>query len=705
MFDADLLPIFLEESRENLQSMEEAFLELEKTPANSELVNVAFRAIHTIKGGAGLMGLELISNLAHHLENILDEIRQTGQELPVEALDLFFMGIDLFRQIFASGRLHGEGFVNQAEELLKALELYTGGIDKDSQSSAADSVFTREFSGLNQLQAEISQETAAGQEKLCRVNVNLYPDCLLKSVRAYMILKAVEALAKIIKLDPPLNDLENENFEASFSLIVISQVDPQEIQNAVEGIAEVEKVQIVVFNEDAGDPGEFFPGEKLVEGTPGKGGAAAGVMLEEAVKTREQFYQREKIDTIRVETAKLENMLNNIAELLIAQSRVKELFSRFAGEEGRQETEVDNAFQETDKIIRGLQEEVMKVSMVPVNNIFIRFRRMIRDLAREKGKEVELVIEGEETELDKKVIEEIADPLKHLLRNAVDHGLENTSERVAQGKPSTGTIKLEAFHQEGNVVIKISDDGRGIDTGTILKKARDKGLVDAEQEMNAAELHRLLFTPGFSTANEISDLSGRGVGLDVVLHNIENLHGKIEVFSEKGRGTSFEIKLPLTQAIIDGMMVRVGAEHFILPLISIIEFIKARPGDVRQVEGKGAVLSLRREFIPYAGLYQFLQLQPEFDSPTAGILVILQEGRKKLALLVDEIIGQEQVVIKNIADNMEQIDGIAGATILGNGQVAMILDTAFLFRCNSIMETNIAGLCKSQEEQNMQITK
>ncbi|MGI6307911.1 MAG: chemotaxis protein CheA [Dethiobacteria bacterium] len=689
MFDADLMPIFLEESRENLQSMEEALLELEKTPENSELLNVVFRAIHTIKGGAGLMGLELISSLAHDLENILDEIRQTGKELPAEVLDLFFTGIDLFRQIFASGVLHGEGFKAQAEELFKALELYTEGEEgEDNHYSSENKIFSMEFSALPHLQNEILEEAVDGEERLCRVNVHLYPDCLLKSVRAYMVLKAVEGQARIIKVEPSLKDLEEENFEASFSLIIISQVDPEEIQNAVENISEVEKVKIFVFNEDVEEvlQEQRRAGGLLMEEDKMTG--VTGVTVEEIVQTQERFYKQEKIDTIRVETDKLENMLNNIAELLIAQSRVKELFFRFAGKAGKQETEVSNAFQETDKIIRGLQEEVMKVSMVPVSSIFVRFRRMIRDLARERGKEVELVIEGEETELDKKVIEQIADPLKHLLRNAVDHGLESPEERVAQGKPATGIIKLEALHQEGNVVIKISDDGRGIDAETILKKAREKGFVDSEQELSATDLHRLLFKPGFSTAHEISDLSGRGVGLDVVQHNIQNLHGGIEVFTEKGQGTCFCIKLPLTQAIIDGMMVRVGTEHFILPLVSIKEFIKAQPGDVRQVEGKGAVLSLRQEFIPYAGLYQFLQLQPEFENPIAGILVILQEGRKKLALLVDDIIGQEQVVIKNIAENMEQIDGIAGATILGNGQVAMILDVAFLFRRKSKLETN-----------------
>lgn len=680
--DNDLMSIFLEESKENLQSMEEALLELEKTPRNNELLNVVFRAMHTIKGGAGLMGLELISSLAHRLENILDAIRQSGKELPARALDLLFTGVDFFRQIFTSGALHGEGFAAQAEELFKALERYTGEKEEgDNHFPTEEQIFSREFSILNHLQNEMSGGTVTALGELCRINVRLYPDCLLKSVRAYMVLKAVETQAKIIKVEPSLQDLEKENFE-TFALTVISRAEPQEMQKLIEGISEIEKVQVFVLDEDVENIFQEWPAGGMFV----KEGQLTGTVLGNA-QTRERLRQQEKIDTIRVETFKLENILNNIAELLIAQSRVKELFSRLAGSERNLEAEIFNAFQETDKIIRGLQEDVMKVSMVPVSSIFVRFRRLVRDLARERGKEVELIIEGEETELDKKVIEQLADPLKHLIRNAVDHGLESLEERTAQGKPATGTIKLEALHQEGNVVIRISDDGRGIDPPAILKKAREKGLVDSGQELSTAELHRLLFRPGFSTARKVSDLSGRGVGLDVVLHNIQNLHGSLEISSEKGRGTTFHIKLPLTQAIIDGMMVRVGAEHFILPLVSITEFIKAQPGDIRRVEGKGAILSLRQEFIPYAGLYQYLQLQPQFEDPEAGILVILQAGRKKLALLVDDILGQEQVVIKNIAENMGSIDGIAGATILGDGRVAMILDVASLFRRKAELET------------------
>ena len=690
--DDELMSLFLEESMENLQSMEEALLELERSPNDNELLNVVFRAMHTIKGGAGLMGLELISGLAHRLENILDEIRQSGKELPAGALDLLFMGVDLFRQIFSSGALHGDGFAAQAEDLDKAVQRFTE--EKEAGGNhfpGEDQILATEFSALASPLGKQPEGTATALGEPLQIDVRLYADCLLKSVRAYMVLKAVESQAEIIQVEPSLQELEEEDFE-SFSLTVISRVEPQELQEAIEGISEIAAVRISARDEDAED---IFQELLTVDGLFAQDDRSATAVLED-VQVQERLLQQDRIDTIRVETNKLEDILNSIAELLIAQSRVKELFHRFSNNGASEEAEAVNAFQETDKIIRGLQEDVMKASMVPVSSIFARFRRMVRDLARERNKEIELIIEGEETELDKKVIEQIADPLKHLIRNAVDHGLESLDERMAQGKPATGTIKLEALHQEGNVVIKISDDGRGIDEEAILEKARERGLIETGQEPGTAEIHNLLFKPGFSTAHEVSDLSGRGVGLDVVLHNIRSLHGDIEISTEKGRGTCFSIRLPLTQAIIDGMMVRVGEEHFVLPLISITEFIKARPGDIRRVEGKGAILSLRHEFIPYAGLYQYLQLEPEFKDPEAGILVILQEGRKKLALLVDDILGQEQIVIKNITENMEPIDGIAGATILGDGRVAMILDVGFLFRRKMELETDCQTWERSQ---------
>lgn len=809
--------VFLEESRENLQQMEEALLDLEKTPGDSELINTIFRCIHTVKGGAGLMGLEQMSSLAHQLENVLDNTRQSGGSIPQELLNLCFSGMDLLKQILESEDSSGREFQEQVNKILEALESQG---KSTAPGSSTDSISIGEL--LLGFHEKLLEQAATTDRLLYRVHVTLSPGCLLKSVRAYMSLKAAGELGEIIETKPSAEELEEESFEQEYVFLIAGSTNAEELQKAVEGISEIEKVEVsevnleeaaamfkkeektgqedtkvtatptahgtryyrielkfrndifkegldplmflveltengrllesyvnisglpalenldlssfylswtvflettlsqtevedlfmfvrndnhIVVEDISGELDFWFnddkkTGELLVERglvSPGdldkvlqkqrrigelleEEGIISGPQVEKIVQAQQNQREQEKTDTIRVDTHKLEEILNGVAELLIAQSRIKEISFRLAEGSRSLVAEIDNAFQETDKIIRRLQEDVMNASMVPVGNTFVRFQRMVRDMAGDRGKEVELLINGRETELDKKVIEQIADPLKHILRNALDHGLETPAERKAKGKPPAGKISLNAFHQEGNIVIEIADDGRGIDEKAVFEKAQEKGLVNADSNLSASEIKNLLFAPGFSTAQEVTDISGRGVGLDVVMNNIKNLRGDIELFSEKDQGTTLRIKLPLTLAIIDGMMVRVGQERFIIPLNVITEFIKAEPGDLRKAEGKGLVLQLRKEYLPLSALYQLLGLEPEHAEPTEGILVILQEGSKKKALLVDEIIGQEQVVIKSIKEHMKHVEGIAGATILGDGRVALILDTPSLFQ-------------------------
>ena len=818
MADEDLINIFITEARDNIQVVEEGLLALETCPADGELINEVFRAMHSLKGGAGMVGLGQLNLLAHHLENILDRIRQSDSGMPEEALNLLFSGTDLLKQVLEERDPDCEALLPQLESMYQALNLYEenfGGAKKEDSISLSGFVKVFEKNVLEDL---VNQ----GKEVFLII-VMLSQSCLLKSVRAFMVLKAVDDLGEIIKVLPSPEELETENFETNFSLLVIGEMHSNELLDRIENVSEVEKVQVspvtvskaleligdefqmigqegpipmrdndrqgphyfrieLKFNpeflkvgidplmfmvelEDNGrilenyvnlsqlpepeklDPkslyiswtlfyesqltkskvedvfifiqdesdikiedisgeldlwfsGDRRTGELLVE----RGlishddmdvalkkqkrigellveeGLVTDAQVEKVVQVQQKFRDREQTDTIRVDTHKLEGILNYVAELLIAQSRVKEMSIQGKDKKEHTNTELLNSFQEVDKIIRRLQEEVMNASMIPIGSTFIRFQRMVRDLARELGKDVEVIASGRETELDKKVIEQITDPLKHLIRNCVDHGLETPEEREAVGKAPGGKIHLNAFHQEGHIVIEISDDGRGVNEDAVLAKATEKGLVDKDSSLSKSDIHGLLFMPGFSTARNVSDISGRGVGLDVVKTNIQNLRGSVELFSEKGKGTRFSIKLPLTLAIIDGMMVRVGEERFILPLTSIIEFIKAKAGDICQAEGKGLILQLRREYIPYAGLFELLNLHPEFSKPADGILVILKDGRKKMALLVDEIIGQEQVVIKSMREHMEQVPGIAGATILGNGRVAIILDIISLFR-------------------------
>ncbi len=687
----DLIQTFLEEGRENVQVIEEGLLELEKTPQEENLINTVFRAMHTLKGGAGLVGLTVISELAHRLENVLETIRQSGTGIPEEAFSILFSGTDLLSRMLESGDLEGSDYREQIAEHIQALTIFS----------------EREALTCPKVNAKVMpfRDSPIGYYK---VILKFRPDIFETGTDPLMLLLELEENGEVLESFlnmsglPDLSALNVHALHIYWTIFLRSKKSREEIEDIFIFVIEDNEISvedITAEKEYLYDP-DKRTGELLIE----RGlitaqdveevlkkqkrtgelliaeGKVTGGQVDKVIRSQKRFREQEQLETIRVDTHKLENILNNIAELLIAQSRVKELVLRLTGGNRALEAEVFNAFQDSDKIIRLLQEEVMNASMIPIGGTFVRFQRMARDLAREKGKQIELVINGRDTELDKKVIEQIADPLKHLIRNSVDHGLEMPEERTAQGKLPAGTIHLNAFHQEGNIVIEISDDGRGIDEEAVLAKAKERGLVKDDRALTPAEIQRFLFMPGFSTARKVSDISGRGVGLDVVMTNVQNLRGSVELFSEKGKGTRFTIKLPLTLAIIDGMMVRVGEERFIIPLTAITEFIKAKPGDLHMTEGRGIILHLRKELIPYAGLYQLLKLEPDYSQPTDGILVILKDGQKKMALLVDEIIGQEQVVIKSMKEHMEQVDGVAGATILGDGKVAIILDISTLFR-------------------------
>ena len=693
MVDDDLILTFVEETKENLQTMEEGLLELESAPEDQSLINVVFRAMHTIKGGAGLMGLTEISNVAHHLENILENLRQSGEGINQQTFINLFAGVDLIKQMLNSKGFVTEDYQDRLEDLLQAISLteenYKGNSLKDNEEQQ-----TKEDNGKNFFY------------KIC---LNFRADIFETGTDPLMLLVELEENGQVLasypnthKL-PALEMLNPYEMYISWTIFFMSQHAKEKIDEIFIFVKDENDIQIDEISEQL----EYWFNSKESAQRMIEAGLLQPDCLEYYLSKQKDigrlFFKSctvkdedileikgikkqtaavtgtEQSNTIRVDSRKLETILNHLAEVLIAQSRVKDLVSKVSIDRSASR-EIYIAFEEVDKIIRRVQEEVMNTSMIPIGGTFSRFQRMARDLAREKGKEVNVILTGKETELDRKVIEQISDPLKHLIRNSIDHGLEATEERIAQGKSSVGTIVLNAFHQEGNFVIEISDDGRGIDEEAVLNKALEKGLVEPDRTYSPSEIHRFLFLPGFSTAKEVSDISGRGVGLDVVLTNINSLRGNIELFSDKGKGTKFSIRLPLTLAIIDGMMVRVGEERFIVPLNAVIEFIKAKPENINKVEGKGIVVHLRKEFIPYAALYKLLHLESDCNNPSEGILIILKDGNKKLALLVDEIIGQEQVVIKSMRDNLEQVDGIAGATILGDGKVAIILDVSSLFR-------------------------
>ena len=689
----ELVQVFLEESREILQKLENDLLEMEKNPEDHEIIKGIFRAAHTIKGSAGLIGLDAISTLAHRMEDVLDQVRSTGEPMTKKCYDTVFQSMDMLSRMVdmtAEGEQIPPGM---ADELKELLIFFIGG--KEPLVSV-------------QSKCEEDKPVVLTGKSVFKISMNFKPDIMESGNDPLRLIEELCGKGRVLEVNlnisklPDLDEIDPYNMYLSWSValetgctydeleaVFVFVVDDNRIKidditdsyGDVEGMAELKTGELLV-NQDLIDDEQLIDslkkqkriGEILVEENK-----VTPKQIESVLDKQKTARDSQQVNTIRVDTRRLENVLNYVAELVITQSKVKELVSK----QSQVDPEVFSSFREADKIIRRIQEEVMKTSMVPIGNTFTRFQRMVRDTAAEKGKEIEMVIKGQETELDKRVIEQINDPLKHMIRNSIDHGIEMPDERQAQGKPRQGTIWLNAYHQEGSIIIEVSDDGQGLDGEKIRQKAVEKGLIDEEQKMSASEMQKLIMMPGFSTAEKVTDISGRGVGLDVVATNIMALRGSIYCESEKGKGTKFIIKLPLTLAIIDGMMVTVGSEKFIIPLTSIVKFIKANSGDIKTIEGAGRAIHLRNEYIPMVALYKLLGLTAYKEDPTEGLLVIIKDARKKMALLVDDILGQEQVVTKSLSENYQQVEGVDGATILGDGRVAAILDVPTLVRMAS----------------------
>ncbi|HQP30129.1 MAG TPA: chemotaxis protein CheA, partial [Deltaproteobacteria bacterium] len=408
-------------------------------------------------------------------------------------------------------------------------------------------------------------------------------------------------------------------------------------------------------------------GEALVEK-----GKVPKAVIDKVVKEQSESRKAVKTSTIRVDTDKLDKLVNLVGEMVISVARLSQLASEVRDD--KVSRTLQNANAALERISRDLQEQVMRVRMVPVEGTFNRFRRVVRDLAFEQGKKIDLKMSGTETELDKNVIEQIGDPLKHMIRNSIDHGIETPQERLASGKPEVGVIWLKAFQREGNIYIQISDDGRGINKDKLLNKAREKGLAAPDKNYTDEEIFQFMFAPGLSTADKVTELSGRGVGMDVVKRNIEGLRGTVDVRSELGKGSTFTVKLPLTLAIIDGMMVKVGSEVLTVPLSVIDKSVRPKPEEVKTVEGKGELIDIRGDYIPLVRLYELFEIPTEKLDPTQALVLIVQSSKSRYGILVDDVLGQTQAVIKSIDKNFRKIDGTSGATILGDGRVSLILD-------------------------------
>lgn len=655
--DNRYLNVFLEESTEHIENLNSNLLNLEKNPTQ-EVIEEIFRSAHTLKGMAGTMGFNKISELTHEMENLLQEIRSDKLPVTSSVIDVLLEGVDLIQKMLDNISAEGnEGQVDIAPVVSDLRMFLEGKGEKVSTASNKASDKTEE--SFNEFEVRIMEEASKKNLKTWEVLVRLNEDCLLKSARAFLVFKALEKFGDIIKTKPHVQDIEDEKFENEFYIYLVTSKSEKEILDAVNSIAEIKSVKVKEI--------------KIDEKTKKSEGAKPSPSAQSAPlpdKTADKAKIKHTTKTLRVDIERLDNLMNLVSELIIIKTRLEEQDRSPEHEQKRRE-----ALEYLARITSSLHDAVMKVRMVPIENVFNRFPRVVRDLSKELGKQVNLVIEGAETELDRTIIDEIGDPLIHLVRNSMDHGIEPPAERAGKGKPQEGTLKLKAYHDGNNVVIEVSDDGRGIDFEKVLEKAQSLNMVDKIQgkKLKENEILNFLFASGFSTKEEVTDISGRGVGLDVVKTKIESLGGTIEVKTKKNEGTTFLIRLPLTLAIIQALMVELGKEKYAIPLSSIKEIVIIEKHELRKVQN-GEVILLRGNVVPILRLHQVLEI-PEGESDGDILtVVIVKKGDREVGLIVDNLLGEQEIVIKSLGNFLKNIKFIAGATILGNGQVALILD-------------------------------
>lgn len=652
---------FVEETREYLENLNQVLLQWERQPEAKDMVQEVFRIAHTIKGMAATMELEEITILSHHLENLLDQVRQGKIKAEGSFFDLLLASVDALASLVQGLE---RGSTPGKEEIAPLLARLQGFGSGQARSSGKEGEQALSLS-FNEYEKKVMARAREEGFEVFQINVWLQPDCLLKRARVYVILRSLEQLGEIIKTVPTVEDLEEEKFTDHFTVVLICRAGEEAIRKTMEGLAEIERYELLALAEPAAPAASSR--SPAAEGSSG---------TKKKTKDKDRMSARQ---TVRVGIDRLDQLMNLVGELVITKTRLEQLLALHTG------SEIEEALKGLGRISSTLQDVVMQARMVPVAQVFNRFPRMIRDMAKELGKEINLVISGEETELDRRVIDELADPLVHIIRNAVDHGLEDTAARVAAGKPPQGRLDLLAYYEGNSVVIEVKDDGRGISLEK-LKEAALKGgfITPAEAEtMGEEETLNLIFAPGFSTASQVSSISGRGVGLDAVRAKIESLNGTIDVETELGVGTVFRIKIPLTLAIIQALLINLGPEVYALPLERVEEIRRAEEVAIKSIQGK-EVITIRGEVIPLVHLREILEVAGEAEGRGEDFLVIVQTEQQRLALLVDDLVGQKEIVIKPLGRLLTRISLWAGATILGDGKVALILDTDYLLSGSNV---------------------
>jgi two-component system chemotaxis sensor kinase CheA len=681
------LEIFIEETKEHLQSLNEHLLILEKEPENEATINEIFRAAHSLKGMAGTMGYKKMQNLTHHMENVFSEVRNGKMKATSELDDVLFKGLDTLESYLSNIQTDGvegeqdcEDIISDLNNILnkglgKVAESFAGNSTKVDNSNILVSNVKDKFRLLKIEEHEKKAIAKAISLDLYVVGITIYIQeyCVLKGARAFMVNRTLEEHGEIIKLDPSAQDLEDEKYDLDYSAYVITKETPEQLIGYAMGVSEVKEVvadYISLEEKELNSYLEIIKQDEAITSSQ-KIAKEPGSLKAQSAAAARQSAKPVANRSVRVDIEKLDVLMNLVSELIIAKNS---LVSSSSSLHNQLEVAFYDQIEYLERVTTNLHESVMKVRMVPIENVVNRFPRMIRDLSKNLNKEMELYMTGEETELDRTVIDEIGDPLMHLLRNAADHGLESNEERQRQGKPSVGSIYLDAYQDGNNVVIEVRDDGAGIDVNKIRKKAIEKGTITEEQavRMTDKDIIEILFMPSFSTSESVTDVSGRGVGLDVVKTKIETLGGDIEAKTILGKGSNFIIRLPLTLAIIQSLMVIISSEKYALPLGNIQTVENIESSHIKQVNGK-EVLNLRGDVIPIIRLAKVLDIVNGNESNQL-LVVVVKKGERYAGIIVDELIGQQEIVIKSIGKYIKNHKIISGATILGNGEVALILD-------------------------------
>jgi two-component system chemotaxis sensor kinase CheA len=670
--------MFLEESKDNLQTLNEALLQLEQEPDNVDKLNEIFRVAHTIKGMAATMGYNTMAALTHKMEDVLSEFRDGQLKVTKQVVTVLFKCLDTLEQMVDNIE-NGEEQEVPVDDIITKLESISqkgaaGSTEKVSESKNDDSK-DKEISAnpskitLNEYDANVIRQAIEKGYNAFSIDINLSKSTLLKSARAFLIFKNLEEWGEITKSIPGTEDLEAENFEFEINLVYLTHKNENEIREILQEISEVDSIDIksLTLDDVKASYADEKPKEEVKKKEPEKK-AEVKKKNEKAKNKAAEAPHKKMHQSVRVDLERLDKFLNMVSELVINRTRLEQISQNY------KLTELNETLEQVARTTNDLQDLVMKIRMLPLDTVFNRFPRLVRDLSVELNKEMELVIEGQDTELDRTVIDEIGEPLIHLIRNSADHGIEDSKEdRISRGKDPVGKIKLIAYQEGTKAVIKVQDDGNGIDVEKVREKAEERGI--STENMSENEIVNLIFDQGFSTNDVVTDISGRGVGMDVVKTKISALGGTVDMTTQQGKGTTFTIKLPLTLQIITALLVKVGSENLAISLNAIDSVIDYDESQIKKTNGK-EVIVYRGNVIPIIRVNEKLNL-PKSDSKKVYI-VIVKVGEKMAGLLVDSLMGQQDIVIKPLGKTLKMLKEYIGATILGDGLVTLILDVAAL---------------------------